>query len=73
MFYYQATVKIRTTKETKKGLPKDVFRKEVYIVKAESVSDAETKVEASYKNSEDIEVISVKGLKIAGVITSVSK
>ena len=69
MFYYQTIVRIKTTRVTKQG-PKDVFKRETYIVKAESIPDAEEKTKATYKNTDkDFEVIAVREIKLEGVLT----
>ena len=74
MKYFEVVVQIRQESEDSKGNVKVKRIKEVYLVDAMSVTEAEARVVKLFANfSQDLEVIQVKGSKIVEVVSAETK
>ena len=74
MKYFEVVVQIRQESEDSKGNVKVKRIKEVYLVDAMSVTEAEARVVKLFANfSQDFEVIQVKGSKIVEVVSAETK
>jgi len=71
MKYFEVTVNIKTETEGYKGATKVKTVKEMYLVDAMSVTEAEARVVKSFSQSgfsQDYEVVGVRGSKVVEVI-----
>jgi hypothetical protein len=74
MKYFEVVVQIRQESEDSKGNVKVKRIKEVYLVDAMSVTEAEARVVKLFSNfSQDFEVVQVKGSKIVEVVSADTK
>jgi len=74
--YFEVLVQMKIESETRKGGVRIKNIRELYLVDAMSVTEAEARVIKSFSDSgfsQDYSVVSVKGSKIIDVITSEEK
>jgi hypothetical protein len=74
--YYEVLVQLKIESENSKGELKIKKVRELYLVDAQSVTEAEARVVESFTKSgfsQDYSVVSVKGSKIIDVINSEEK
>jgi hypothetical protein len=72
--YYEVVVSLKIESENSRGDVKIKNLKEVYLVDAMSITEAEAKVVELFKNfSQEFYVVSIRGSKIIEVVTPESK
>jgi phosphoribosylaminoimidazole carboxylase (NCAIR synthetase) len=72
--YYEVVVSLKIESENSRGDVKIKNLKEVYLVDAMSITEAEAKVVELFKNfSQEFSVVSIRGSKIIEVVTPESK
>jgi phosphoribosylaminoimidazole carboxylase (NCAIR synthetase) len=72
--YYEVVVSLKIESENSRGDVKVKNLKEVYLVDAMSITEAEAKVVELFKNfSQEFSVVSIRGSKIIEVVTPESK